>query len=208
MKSLRSYLIATAAGLALVAGLASPPSPADAAASTQTLHAFLCAPAQAAGSQARRVVNTSSTASPQPSYLLNSAGCAVIANADVGFFISQGFQYGPNIFTLQQTGVSLTNTSTATNMSLPPFATILNVSVEETAGNAVTGGLDVGDSGTQARFISALTVGANANVGAPPVLSTGSGTGTSPAADVVYLACHSACSSAPIVNVTILYSYY
>ena len=75
------------AKFALAAALALAPLPAFAAASLQVTHAFLCAPEVSGGATGPRlVVNTASTATPQPSYQLNSAGCALIATPDVGFF--------------------------------------------------------------------------------------------------------------------------
>lgn len=202
----RYLAIAAAVALAL-APLA--PLPAFAAASTQTAHAYLCRPlAASAAPGPGRVVNTSSTASPQPAYTLNSAGCAVIASGDVGFFFSQGYTYGPNIFTLIQTGILASTTSSTSTITLPPNTVIDAVVLAETAGNAVTGGIDLGDATSATTFASAVALGANATV---PIkdsaLTRLQVNGGAPIADQVLVACHTACNSASI-NITIIYSYF
>ena len=111
MKS-RLLKLLLAASLALLP-ISLPVEQANAAATTQTTHAFLCKPAPAVGTNGGgRVVNTSSTAATQPSYVLNSDGCALIAAADIGFFLSQGYFYGPSTFVLTQTGITASTTST------------------------------------------------------------------------------------------------
>lgn len=208
MKSFRNRLIAILAALALAAGLASPPRPAAAAATTQTLHSFLCSPVQTAGGQARHVVNTNSTASPQPSYNLNAAGCALIANADVGYFLSQGYTYGPNEFVLQQTAITANTTSTTSTITLPAYGYIKYFVLEETAGNAITGGVDIGDSGSATAYASAVALSGNASVLALPTATKGifSNSGV-PAADQILVVCHTACNSGSI-NISVIYGYY
>ena len=182
---------------------------ASAAATTQTLHQFLCAPVQTAGTQARRVVNTSSTASPQPSYVLNADGCAVIANADTGFFLSQGYYYGPNQFVIQQMAITANTTATTSTLVLPQYAYIIAIVVEETAGNAVTGGINVGDSGSAARFVSAFAVGANSTAVATLVAGTGqifSNSGV-PSSDQILIAAVTGFNSASL-TVSVIYGYY
>lgn len=203
----KSIALFLAAALALIP--ASLPLPALAAASTQTAHAYLCAP-QAAGviEGPRRVVNTSSTAATQPSYVLNAAGCAVIASGDVGFFLSQGFTYGPNTFTLIQTGITASTTSSTSTITLPASAVIQQIVLAETAGNSITGGVDIGDSGSATRFASAVTLGANATVVvADSALTRVFANSGTPASDQILVACHTACNSGSI-NITVIYSYF
>lgn len=207
MKFLKHTLALTAAfALALL-----PPFSiklAHASASTQAAHAFLCAPAQTTGSQNRRVVNTSSTASPQPSYVLNNEGCAVIASGDVGFFLSQGYFYGPNIFSLIQTGITATTTSSTSTIVLPASAIIQNIVLAETAGNAITGGVDIGDSTSATEYVSAQALGANGTVVVPDsALTRLNGNSGTPTAYQILVKCHSSCNSGSI-NITILYSYF
>jgi hypothetical protein len=178
-----------------------------AAATTQTTHAFLCRPGPAVGSNGPgRVVNTSSTATPQPSYTLNQDGCASIAATDIGFFLSQGFYFGPNEF-VQQTQAVTASQTTAT-IVLPAYGFIKYIILEETAGNAVTGGVDIGDAGSATRFASAVALGANATVivadSALTRLFSNSGV---PASDGMLFVCHTSCNSASI-NISVVYGYY
>ena len=184
--------------------------PVYAAASTQTTHAVLCAPDSAVGVPGpRQVVNTSSTAATKPTYTLNSAGCAVIAGADIGFFLSQGFSYGPNTFTLQATGVTGSGTaSVSTLQTLPAYGYIMGFILCETAGNAVTGGLNIGDSGSATRFGSAVALGANACVVvADSALTRIVVLSGVPTASTILLAAVTSWNSA-VVNVTVIYGYF
>lgn len=200
--SVRAALIAALALLPF----AVPFEAAHAAASSQTTHAFLCAPAPAVGQAGpRRVVNPNTSTA----YQLNGDGCAVIASADIGWALSQGFYYGPSIFTLQTTGVTSSGTTAvSTGLTLPAYGYILAIVLCETAGNAVTGGLNIGDSGSATRFGSAVALGANACVSVPDSgnarLFVSSGV---PTADTILLAAATSWNSAS-VNVTVLYSYY
>lgn len=200
--------IALAAALAFAPALL--PVEVDAAATTQTLHAYLCAPPQPQGSGlgGRSVVNTASTATPQPRYTLNAAGCAVFAAADYAFFLAQGYYFGPNMFNLIQTGITANTTSTTSTITLPAYAWIVQIVLEETAGNAITGGVDIGDSGSATRFASATALGANATVVVPDSGNTRlfSNSGV-PASDQILVACHSACNSGSI-NINVIYSFY
>lgn len=198
----------------LIAGLAALPlslpiQKVYAAASTQTAHAYLCAPEPSVGSPGpRRVVNTSSTASPQPTYILNNLGCAVIASGDIGFFLSQGFFYGPNTFSLVQTGITATTTASTSTITLPASAVIMQIILAETAGNAITGGVDIGDSGSATRFASAVALTSNNTVAvADSALTRVFANSGTPAADQILVACHTSCNSGSI-NITVIYSYF
>jgi hypothetical protein len=198
------------AGAALLAALALPNVPAKAAATLQTAHVWLCSPDPAAGAVGpRRVVNTASTASPQPSYNLNNQGCGLFASADVGFFVSQGYSQGANLFNLIQTGITATTTTTSSTITLPAYGYIVGIVLSETAGNAITGGVDIGDSGTAAKYVSAIALGANATITVTDALTLARVNVPSgvPTADQILVACHTACNSGSI-NITILYGYF
>ena len=189
--------------------VALPVEPAHAAATSQTTHAFLCAARPSVGTSGpRRVVNTSSTASPQPSYLLNNQGCALIAAADIGFFLSQGYTYGPSLFVLQQTAITASTTASTSTITLPAYAYIVGVVLTETAGNSITGGVDIGNATSATAYASAVTLGANADVAvADSALTRVYPASGNPVAEQVLVACHTACNSGSI-NITILYTYY
>lgn len=207
MKS-RLLKILLAAALA-IAPVALPISAAHAAATTQTLHSFLCAPEPSVGTAGpRRVVVTSSTASPQPAYQLNGSGCALIANADAGFFLSQGYTYGPNEFVLQQMAITANTTASTSTITLPAYAYIKYFVLEETTGNAITGGVDIGDSGGATAYQSAVALGANATVLSIPTATKGifSNSGV-PSADQILVVCHTNCNSGSI-NISVIVGYY
>lgn len=181
------------------------PLPVQAAASLQVTHVFLCAAEPSVGTAGpRRVVNTSSTASPQPSYQLNALGCALIANPDVGFFLSQGFVVGTNEGVLQQNAVIANGTLT---IALPAYGFIKYIVIEETAGNAITGGLNIGDAGLATRFGSAVAVAANSNTVIVPVNLTGSANTGIPTADPVTVAAVTSFNSAS-VNISVIFGYF
>jgi hypothetical protein len=185
------------------------PVPVDAAASLQVTHQFLCSPEVSVGTTGpRRVVNTSSTATPQPSYQLNPVGCALIANPDVGFFLSQGYTIGANEGVSQQNAITASGTTAVTTtVQIPAYGFIKYVVIEETAGNAITGGLNVGDSGSATRFGSAVAVGANANVVVVPTNLTGSANTGIPTTDTVIVAAVTSWNSATI-NVSVIFGYF
>ena len=203
----RFLRLALAAALAL-APIAVPTNDVRAAASLQVLHVWLCAPESPVGpSGPRQVVNTSSTASPQPSYGLNSSGCALFANADVGFFLSQGYTVGVNEGVVQQNAITANQTGTTSTLVLPAYAFVKYIIVEETAGNAITGGVNVGDSGSATRFLSGTAVGANANVVVVPTNLNGSSSTGIPTADTILVVAATSFNSAS-VNVSVIYGYY
>jgi hypothetical protein len=194
--------------LLLAAGLSLAPSIAFAAASLQATHAFMCTPEVSVGTAGPRLItNTASSASPQPSYQTNSQGCALIATPDVGFFLSQGYTFGTNEGVLIQNAITANTAAGTSTITLPPYAFVKYIVVEETAGNAVTGGINVGDSGSATRFLSATAVGANANVVVVPTNLTGSSNTGIPAADIVLVAAVTAFNSASL-NVTVIYGYF
>lgn len=205
---MKRFLRLLLAGCLALAPIVVPTNDVRAAASNQILHIWLCAPDVAGGVQGPRVVvNTSSTASPQPSYQTNSQGCALFNNADVGFFLSQGFTVGVNEGVIQQNAITANQSGTTSTLVLPAYAFIKYIIVEETAGNAITGGVNVGDSGSATRFLSGTAVGANANVVVVPTNLNGSSSTGVPTADTILVVAATSFNSASI-NVSVIYGYY
>jgi hypothetical protein len=203
---MKRWLKLALAGVMAFAPIA--PIPANAAASLQVTHAFLCAPEVTVGTAGPRlVVNSSSTAVPQPSYQLNSQGCGLIATADVGFFVSQGYTFGVNEGVQLQNAVTANLTAGTSTLILPPYGFIKYIVVEETAGNAVTGGINIGDAGSATRFGSAVAVAANSNTVVVPTNLTGSSNTGVPASDTVLIAAVTAFNSASL-NVTVIFGYF
>ena len=196
------------AKFALAAVFALAPIPAIAAASLQVTHAFLCAPEVSVGTAGPRLVtNTSSTATPQPSYQLNSQGCGLIATPDIGFFLSQGYTIGVNEAVSQQNAITANLTGGTSQLILPAYGFIKYIIIEETAGNAITGGVNIGDSGSATRFSSATAVTANSNVVIVPTNLTGSSNTGVPTADTILIAAVTSFASASI-NVTVIFGYF
>jgi|SRR5215469_8016951 len=194
--------------LAFAAALALAPSSAFAAPSTQTLHQFLCAPETPSGSTGPRLVTNPTTGNQVQ---LNSAGCGLVLNADVGFFFAQGYTAGASVQVLQGIGITGSGTaSVSTGITLPAYAQIVSIVLEETAGNAVTGGLNISNAGGATGIASAAALAANATVTlADSAINAGriySPAGV-PTATVVNLAAVTSWNSA-VVNISIAFTYY
>ena len=198
--------------LALAAALAVAPIapiPANAAASLQVTHAFMCSPEVSVGTAGPRlIVNTSSTATPQPSYQTNSQGCALVASADVGFFLSQGYTFGTNEGVQIQNAITANTTGTTSTIIVPAYGFIKYIVIEETAGGSITGGLNVGDSGSATRFGSAVAVAANSNTVVVPTNLTGSANTGVPASDTVLVAAVTGFAGGASLNITVIFGYF
>jgi len=193
----RRALFAAAALLGLLA------APHEASASAM----LLCqGDVSGASTGSRVVVNTSSTASPQPSYTLNSGGCALVQLADIGFFLSQGFNQPGGLQSIVfATGV-LTGTTAVQLPSLPAGAYIRDFIVQNTTANAVTGGLDIGTTSGGADVVSALTCAASClTFVADSALLKRVFSATAPQA--LFIVGHTAGNSANI-SITIVYGYF
>jgi hypothetical protein len=187
MKMFRLSLFAIAA-LGLIAGTYEP---------AQAGGAWMCRPITPASGEAKRVVNPNTS----NAYTTNGRGCAVIANADIGFFLSQGYQFDP--FSLNGNQV-IANTQIG---SLPAGAYIDSIIVQETSGGAVTGGLDIGTATGGTQIVSALTCGASCLVSvADTAILKRVFSSTAPTA--VWVQAHTNFTSGPAINVTIHYSFF
>ena len=195
-----------AASTALLLALA--PSSAFAAPSTQTLHAFMCAPEPATGSTGPRLVTNPNT---NNQVQLNSVGCGVVLNADLGYWLSQGFTFGASTQIAQAIGVTGSGTaSVSTGITLPAYAQIVSIVVEETAGNAVTGGINISNAGGATGIASAVAVTANSTISlADSAINAGriySPAGV-PTATPVNIAAVTSWNSA-VLNISIIYLIY
>lgn len=125
---------------------------------------MLCSPDVAGGVQGpRRVTNTASTASPQPTYGLNSAGCALINQADIGFFMSQGFTPGSSEATiLYTTGVIASGTTDLVIGNVPANYYIAEIVYSNAIAAAVTGGISIGTTANGTDVVAAQAVGSSA----------------------------------------------
>jgi hypothetical protein len=131
---------------------------------------MLCAPDVSGGVQGpRRVVNSASTASPQPSYQLNAFGCAVINQADIGFFLSQGFTAGSSEGTIIFTTGVATGTTDFVIGNVPANMSITAIIYSNAVAAAVTGGISIGTTANGVDVVAAQAVGASALTFTPPV---------------------------------------
>jgi hypothetical protein len=143
------------AALASLLFVVAPPQQQAKAAAT-----VLCAPNAIWSAQGSRSITNPNTGT---SYILNSNGCAVFAQADVTYFVQfQGFAPGPPLGTslLFTTGTWAGTTSFQVGQ-LPAATYVNHILMVETAGNAVTGGVKVGTTSGGADVVAAQTVGAS-----------------------------------------------
>jgi hypothetical protein len=157
MKTIRN--LASRCSLRFAALLEPPPRPPHRSAST----ICVCRARRPAPAGPARVTNPGTSGG---SYNLNAQGCAPIslANSDAAYFQSQGYTPGPNLFSLIQQTITVSTTATTSTITLPANAYIAGIVLQETAGNAVTGGVDIGNATSATAYASAVTLGANALV--------------------------------------------
>ena len=200
----KHWLIGALTAAALAIGLAAPAS----------AGAILCTPRNMPDGNAGTVGGTNSAVPSQTLYTLNSEGCAAVSNQDVGYFKSQGFFPGPNLFSVALVGITA-QTTAAQAPVLPAGSYIVGLVIQETAGQAVTGGLDIGIAGSSdASIASAVTCAASClvTVADTAILlrTIGATTNTSgvPKAFPIYINAHTNWSDAAKVNLTVFYSLY
>lgn len=161
----------------------------------------MCAPETASGSAGpRRFVNPNSN----NAYGLNSAGCAYIAQTDVGYAQSQGFTFGPNTGTIIYTTGVQTGTTDIVIGNLPPNAYVISMGVTNATANAVTGGISLGSTANGTQFVAAQTCAANCVSAGPAIAATVYST-TAPVA--LHAAAVTAWNSAN-VTITVTYGYF
>lgn len=210
----RFHNLIAGAALAALASL-SLALPAHAAASVAADLVPMCAPGTGSSAVGPKQVVNPNVATPVVgtlgTYNLDARGCALMALSDVGYYRSQGYTAGAGTFALYS-GPYTAQTTATNSPILPANAYIEAIIVQETTGNALTGGLDVGVAGASDQtIVAAFAVGANAVINIPSasilkhVFPT-SGT-TGPAAQQIFFNAHTSWNSASIV-VTILARYY
>jgi len=185
------------------------PPAAFAATSVATSVQSWCAPGVGGAAKGPKYVTNPQTGGG--SYQLNSNGCANMAPADWAYFASQGYTQGPGVGAIY-VGPFTAQTTATNSPVLPANAYIEAIIVQETAGNALTGGLDVGVAGSSdATIVSAAAIAANcvcaiATASILKKVFPTSGT-TGPAAQQIFFNAHTGWNSGSI-NVTILYRYF
>jgi hypothetical protein len=112
---------------------------------------------------ARQVTNYSSTATPQPTYNLNARGCALIAQVDIGYFLTQGYtvQSSDNGALFTTGALPASGTTDIVGPSIPPGAYIQQIIIQNTTANAVTGGVSIGTTANGTDVVAAQACAAN-----------------------------------------------
>ena len=122
----------------------------------------LCAPNPVDQFSARTIGGATSAVPSGTLYTLNGQGCTIVKQADLGYFLSQGFTPGPpfgaNI--LFTTGV-LTGTTAVQIGTLPPSTYIQHIIVSNSTANAITGGIAFGTTANGTDIDATLACGAN-----------------------------------------------
>lgn len=167
---------------------------------------FLCSPTNdVVGSGARTIGGSTSSVPSGTLYVLNGQGCGFIAQQDVGYFQSLGFTGGQNFFTVSLTALTA-NSTTSNSPSIPPGTYIHNIVIQETAGHAITGGVDIGTTAGATDIVSAVACGASCLIAITDSALSKRLFSTT-AAQQIFFTCHSACNSGSL-NISILYSYF
>jgi len=132
------------------------------AAPVQAANINMCSPDVAGGVQGPRTIG--GALSPVPSgavYTLNPQGCALIAQADVGYFASQGFtQASSQQSFLFTTGVAAGTTDFVIG-SIPAGAYIQQIIFSNAVAAAVTGGISIGTTANGTDVVAAQTCGSS-----------------------------------------------
>ena len=158
----------------------------------------MCAPdAVASATGGRRVVNPVT----QNAYSLNSAGCALIGSADVGYFISQGYtQQSSQNSIVYTTGVATGTTNFVIGV-LPAKAYIQQIIFSNSVA-ATAGTISIGSSSGGTQIVTGTSVGSSADVAATiglPVSAT---------AVATTLNMSSTAWNSSNVTVTVIFGYY
>lgn len=211
MKAMK-FIRALALGAAALVGALAIGVPAQAATSPFASLQPFCSSVQ--NQRGPRYVVNPNVASPvigNGAYNLDPNGCALMAQSDWGYFQSQGFSKGPGTGSII-VGPFTAQTTTTNSPTLPANAYIEAIVIQETAGNALTGGLDIGVAGSSdATIVSAFAVAANGVLSVPAasilkhVFPTTGVTG--PVAQQIFFNAHTGWNSGSIY-VTILYRFF
>lgn len=176
----------------------------------QAAQVFMCqGDVSGASTGARTIGGTNSAVPSQTLYSLNSAGCALIQLADIGYFQSQGYtQNSSEQSIVFQTGVQ-TGTTDLVVGALPAGAYLKSVLVNNLTANAVTGNISVGSTANGTDIVASLVCAANCVASAPgtTALAKSVFTATGGAATTIHAAAITSWNSAN-VNITVVYGYF
>lgn len=188
-KLLRASLLAAAAALALTAH-------ANAAAQ------MLCSGEVTVGTLARSIGGVNSSVPSKAIYQLNGQGCALIQQADIGYFLSQGFSPGADHNVITYTTGVATGTTNFVIGTLPAGAYIQKIvwvnSVAASAGN-----LSLGSTAGGTDIVSAVACGSSCINGDMTIAKT-----TFSASAATTLNLSSSAWNSTNVTITVVYGYF
>lgn len=199
------HLLAAALALSAFA-----PLPALPATSTVNQQQVMCQGDVSGATTGTRTIGGTLSAVPSGTiYVLNGQGCALIAIGDVAYFQSQGFTAGANLFSLQFAGITSAASATTQQIgTMPKGGVIIGILLAETAGNSITGGVDIGTTASGTNIVSAQALSANGliTVADSAIALRIVGSSGSTVANPVYVTCHTSCNNGSI-TVTVFYSF-
>lgn len=142
-------------------------------------------------------------------YTLNSQGCALVASGDVGYFQSQGFVVGAPIASQVTISGALPSSGVVAFKigQVPAGTTILGIVIQETAGNAITGGVTIGTTTTSGNEIASTATAVAASTTQIVLPSSFLTADVFPTGATIYAKPVTSSNSAN-VTVTIFYAYY
>jgi len=183
--------------LALLAALAAVPAsftPADAAA------VRMCAPSRTGAA----LGPSQWAATSSVTYSLNARGCARIQQANVGAAIAAGFSVEPPFGSVAVTGI--TTSASGNFVDLPAGTFISAITVEETSGTNLAGGIKVGTTNGSAQVVSALGLLASSVATTSSTLIRASFSRTVDTR--LYLDCVSCVLNNSSINMIVVYGYF
>ena len=127
--------------------------------------AYMCqGDVSGASTGARTIGGLNSAVPSQTLYTLNPSGCALIAQGDIGYFLSQGYVQGSSFQSvIFSTGV-WTGTTDFMIATIPAGAYIRDIIIVNTTANAVTGNISIGTTANGTDVVASQACAANCQV--------------------------------------------
>lgn len=160
-----------------------------------------------AATGSRTIGGTNSQVPSGAIYVLNGGGCALIAQADVGYFQSQGYAQNSSEQTILYTTGVVTLTADVVIGTLPAGAYLRQVVVVNSTANAVTGNISIGSTANGTDIVASLVCAANCVADAPGTTTIAKSVFSTTAATSLHAAAITAWNSANI-TFTIVYAYF
>jgi hypothetical protein len=197
--NMKKWILAGVAAIGL-AGLIGLPSTQPAQAAT----ALMCQGDVSGATTGTRTIGGTGSAVPSGTlYTLNGQGCALVAQADIGYFQSQGFTQAASQNSILYTSGVQTGTTDLVIGNLPANAYVQQIIIVNATANAVTGGVSIGSTANGTDIVAAAACAANCVANATIVKAAFSTT----AATALHAAAVTAWNSAN-VTITVVYGFF